>query len=939
MSQLLVNEITPYTGLTVTINGVVISGGTISATTYNNLPLDINVTGGTYSDGTAVFTNNTGGTFSVGGFYTGATDVNITGGTYSDGTATFTNVTGGTFSVTGFTTPFTGGTVDGQTFFNAGLSATTISATTYLNLSGSTYANVAYVDALNGNNATAQINRVDRPFLTIQAAVSACDAITGGTIGSVLDTANNFDIGNGANGGIGGFGGIALQSDGKAIIGGDFTQYNFTNINRIARVNTNGSIDGTFVVGTGFNSSVISVVSSSGNSVIVGGAFTEYSGIPINRICKLNSNGTLDTTFATNIGTGANAVVYGIREQSDGKILVTGEFTSFNGLSINRIIRLNSDGTTDTGFTSNVGTGVGSTGYLAGFSFGLQSDGKILLVGSYTTFNSISYNRIVRLNTDGTVDATFSAGTGFNNITWCIEVLNDNTILIGGDFTSYNGSTANRFMKLTANGDRDMSFLLSTGFGSVSGLTVRPRVIRGLSDGKILIAGSFFNFNGTQTSVSMIRLSSDGSIDPTFPLKAQTNGPIQAMVVRPTGQILIGGGNFTDYDGIPTNNFAQLVDGKLDTQLVYVRRGSYYLTSQITLLNRVDIYCEQGVFLHGWVQFHDNFLPVISNILGYARISSVNNGGNTGVFFISGPSYINIEFDEVNTDTQLVRSFIGSSRNQINIRGNRVQATGVSLGSGIAFRNAGNMNLTLREYFRATNSIFDFRANTGTLNINIPRVVLLATGYYGGNEKQIFYIRDAAARKGRINFVGDLEIEDFANPGGINGAFRFFNNANCDVTFKGNINSRKLIAIAMESGSSNMTFEGTLSTEQTAISVAASCSLHVKNSNFIRTTDTVAGPIGVSGSGTLYINDSTIYSSFLNGNIINVGSTSSRLYMKNVLLEGVGSGSCVNVSTFTGATVGLINTFSNLTNSAGFINSYSGGSFTTQANLNVPKFI
>jgi hypothetical protein len=62
------------------------------------------VTGGTYSNGTTIFTNNTGGTFNVTGFYTGLTDVYITGGTFSAGTITFTNTTGGTFNVTGITT-------------------------------------------------------------------------------------------------------------------------------------------------------------------------------------------------------------------------------------------------------------------------------------------------------------------------------------------------------------------------------------------------------------------------------------------------------------------------------------------------------------------------------------------------------------------------------------------------------------------------------------------------------------------------------------------------------------------------------------------------------------------------------------------------------------------------------------------------------------------
>jgi len=142
-------------GGTITGNLIINSGltaTTISATTYQNLPTDIRVTGGTYSSGALTFTNNTGGTFNVTGLYTGGTDVYVTGGTYSNGTATFTNNTGGTFNVTGFKTNdvfVTGATYSNNTFtytnntgetfsvlFNTmtGLTATTISATTYQNL-------------------------------------------------------------------------------------------------------------------------------------------------------------------------------------------------------------------------------------------------------------------------------------------------------------------------------------------------------------------------------------------------------------------------------------------------------------------------------------------------------------------------------------------------------------------------------------------------------------------------------------------------------------------------------------------------------------------------------------------------------------------------------------------------------------------------------------
>jgi len=92
-----------------------LSANTLSATTlYGNgsnllgvSTGDTYVTGGTYSNGTATFTNTSGGTFNVSGFYTGATDVFVTGGTYSAGTITLLNNTGGTISITGLSTGYT----------------------------------------------------------------------------------------------------------------------------------------------------------------------------------------------------------------------------------------------------------------------------------------------------------------------------------------------------------------------------------------------------------------------------------------------------------------------------------------------------------------------------------------------------------------------------------------------------------------------------------------------------------------------------------------------------------------------------------------------------------------------------------------------------------------------------------------------------------------
>lgn len=107
-----------------------LTANTISATTYNNLPTDIRVTGGTKSGSIITFTNNTGGTFNV----TGMTDTFVTGGTYSNNTFTYTNNTGGTFNVS-FNT-LTGATINGNLTVTGTTQSTTFSGTT---ISGGTF--------------------------------------------------------------------------------------------------------------------------------------------------------------------------------------------------------------------------------------------------------------------------------------------------------------------------------------------------------------------------------------------------------------------------------------------------------------------------------------------------------------------------------------------------------------------------------------------------------------------------------------------------------------------------------------------------------------------------------------------------------------------------------------------------------------------------------
>jgi uncharacterized delta-60 repeat protein len=126
---------------------------------------------------------------------------------------------------------------------------------------------------------------------------------------------------------------------------------------------------------------------------------------------RLNTDGTRDTSF--NIGTGANGSVNCTILQTDGKIIVAGSFTSYNGNGARRIMRLNTDGTIDTSFNTVTGF-EGASGNVT--SIAIQSDGKILVIGSFTSYKSVPAYCIIRLNTDGTVDYTYDFFTNGSNV-------------------------------------------------------------------------------------------------------------------------------------------------------------------------------------------------------------------------------------------------------------------------------------------------------------------------------------------------------------------------------------------------------------------------------------------------------------------------------------------------------------------------------------------
>jgi uncharacterized delta-60 repeat protein len=323
---------------------------------------------------------------------------------------------------------------------------------------------------------------------------------------------------------------ICLDSNGKILVGGTFTFHNGTTSNRIIRLNPDGSRDTSFNIGTGFNNAISSICLDSDNKILLAGNFTSYNGITLNRIIRLNPDGSVDSTF--NIGSGFNTQINSICLDSDGKILVAGAFNSYNFFTINRIIRLNPDGSRDTSF--NIGTGF--NGNVT--SMCLDSDDKILVAGNFTSYNGITSNRIIRLNPDASVDSTFNIGSGFSGSVNCIHLYDGDKILVGTNFSNYNNTSINYLTRLNPDGSVDNTFNIGIGFSDpVTSLKVD-------SDGKILVGGMFLSFNSVIVN-KITRLFTDGSRDNTFDITL-TDPLVPSFRVRAiehdtSGRILIGG--------------------------------------------------------------------------------------------------------------------------------------------------------------------------------------------------------------------------------------------------------------------------------------------------------------------------------------------------------------------------------------------------------------
>jgi uncharacterized delta-60 repeat protein len=376
----------------------------------------------------------------------------------------------------------------------------------------------------------------------------------------------------------------------------------------------------------GFNGEVFAVAQLPNGQLVAGGLFTAYGTNSRSRLARLNTDGTLDTLF--NQGLGPDGTVYELTVLPDGRLLVGGNFTSIGGIGRRRVARYQADGSLDTAFSPLTGADAPV------FALAAQVDGKILAGGSFSSFGTSPARALVRLNASGSVDSTFSVGSGFNGIVLDVLVYtntastNFGKILVGGSFTAYNSTPVNNLVRLNSNGTIDNGFVT----GSGPDQPVFTIALDGTE--RVLIGGVFGNYNGAAAG-RLARLSPSGALDSGF--SPALDAAVSAVAAEPSGAI-VAGGNFTVIGGtglppLPgqssstaTTNINRIVryqnDGSLDIGFIEGGNGANDVVNDLVIQSDLKVVIV-GAFTS--VNGRDN-----------GRIARLNGAGSGGVLTALG---------------------------------------------------------------------------------------------------------------------------------------------------------------------------------------------------------------------------------------------------------------------------------------------------------------
>lgn len=354
---------------------------------------------------------------------------------------------------------------------------------------------------------------------------------------------------------------LAVQADGKVVISGRFTAYGVTLAEKLTRLNSDGTLDTAFntAMGSGLNGRAWTITVMDSGRIICTGNLSTWNGQPAGGIIVLTSSGTRDTTFLD--GTGFDGYEVRHKLDSEDNILVAGHFGFYNGIPAPNIIKLlGTNGTKHPTF--NPGTGGNHTLTL----FDLDPSDRSIMMNYYgnsydgNVVQQVDNIGLFRANSNGGFDSLLAQGTKFNETIYGACSMDDGSVIVVGTFTQYNGSSAPGIVKLLDNGAIDTTFMTNIGTGFNTAHSARSIFIEPTTQDIFVgcngVSGNLFDGSPTK---GLVKLSSSGIRDTLFlDGSAGFNGIISIIRkdVVPNG--LVVGGNFTQYNGNNQNFVAKI---------------------------------------------------------------------------------------------------------------------------------------------------------------------------------------------------------------------------------------------------------------------------------------------------------------------------------------------------------------------------------------------
>lgn len=382
---------------------------------------------------------------------------------------------------------------------------------------------------------------------------------------------------------------VAVQPDGKVLVGGAFTQVGENLRNRLARFDLSGAYDSS--LDANINGTVRVLAVQQNGQILVGGDFTRAGGADRSHLARLNAGGGAETSF----NPAPDAAVHALLLLDDGSLLVAGEFTAIGGAGQRYLARLDSTGALDATFAPAVNGAV--------YALAMQRDGSIVIGGAFTEVAGEPRSHIARLGADGALDAGFAPDA--NAVVRAVAIGFGDAIIAGGEFTQIGGAARSRFALLTASGapaaatpafdaavhtvlvQADGRIVVGGAFGQVDG-QARRALARVASSGALdagfapnpdaavhtlalqaddkIVAGGAFLTVGAAPRTRVARFYEIGSLDADFAPAAinSADDDVIAVAVQPDGKI-VAGGSFTSFSGQPRLHLARFFpDGALD---------------------------------------------------------------------------------------------------------------------------------------------------------------------------------------------------------------------------------------------------------------------------------------------------------------------------------------------------------------------------------------